>query len=46
GMSELPNAVERKACLNSGMDDYLPKPLDADELNAKINEWFPNLNDD
>ncbi len=45
GMTELPTAAERKSCLNAGMDDYLAKPLDVDELNSKINEWFPNLND-
>lgn len=45
GMTELPTATERKSCLSAGMDDYLSKPLDVDELNSKINEWFPNLND-
>lgn len=44
GMSDEPNAAEKKACTQAGMDDYLKKPLDVDELNEKINEWFPNLN--
>lgn len=44
GMSDEPDESEKKSCLQAGMDDYLKKPLDVDELNEKINEWFPNLN--
>ena len=32
---------DAKSCLNSGMDDYINKPLNADELEEKINYWFP-----
>ena len=32
-----PSGVEK--CLNSGMDDHLPKPLTLDRLSAKIQHW-------
>ncbi|MBW3560855.1 MAG: response regulator, partial [Proteobacteria bacterium] len=35
------NAFEedRRACLDAGMDDYLTKPLDADQLRAAVTRW-------
>jgi CheY-like chemotaxis protein len=33
---------EVKEFLEKGMDDFLPKPLDAELLNEKINYWFPS----
>ncbi|WP_233499712.1 hybrid sensor histidine kinase/response regulator [Glaciecola sp. KUL10] len=32
---------EKKHFLDSGMDDYLPKPIDINKLVALINEWCP-----
>jgi two-component system sensor histidine kinase/response regulator len=29
-------------CLNSGMDDFIPKPLNEETLNEKIGDWFEN----
>jgi CheY-like chemotaxis protein len=36
------NAIEKEdriACLAAGMDDYLAKPIDLDQLNAVIKRW-------
>jgi signal transduction histidine kinase/DNA-binding response OmpR family regulator len=30
---------DREKCIDAGMDDYLPKPIDPQELNAKIEQW-------
>jgi len=37
------NAFEedRRACLDAGMDDFLPKPLDAGRLRAVVARWTP-----
>src|SRR5262249_5369314 len=32
---------DRKRCLASGMDDYLPKPVRAADLLAMIDRWLP-----
>lgn len=32
---------DREKCLDAGMNDYLSKPLDFDELEAKLNQWLP-----
>jgi signal transduction histidine kinase/CheY-like chemotaxis protein len=32
---------DREKCLSVGMNDYLSKPLDFDELEAKLNQWLP-----
>ena len=44
GMSAHNDKKEAKKCLDTGMDDYLPKPIESEVLEGKINEWFPNLN--
>ena len=31
---------DRDKCTESGMDDYLPKPISPDRLGAKINTWL------
>lgn len=30
-------------CLNSGMSDFLPKPLELNEIENKLNHWLPIL---
>jgi CheY-like chemotaxis protein len=34
-------AGDRKRCLEAGMDDYVAKPLKADDLLRLIDEWLP-----
>ena len=31
---------DREKCIDSGMDDYLPKPVSPDRLSAKIGAWL------
>ena len=31
---------DSKKCIESGMDDYLPKPVSPDRLSAKIGAWL------
>ena len=35
------NAFEedRRQCLDAGMDDYLPKPFDRDDLDRLLDRW-------
>jgi CheY-like chemotaxis protein len=32
---------EREKCLDAGMDDYLPKPIRAEALLGKLEQWLP-----
>jgi signal transduction histidine kinase/CheY-like chemotaxis protein/HAMP domain-containing protein len=34
---------ERQRCIDAGANDYVPKPVDTDELIAAINPWLPVL---
>jgi CheY-like chemotaxis protein len=31
---------ERERCLEAGANDYLPKPIDGDQLLATLHEWL------
>jgi two-component system sensor histidine kinase/response regulator len=35
--------VDRKACVDAGMDDFLAKPLKLDELRVVLERWLPAL---
>jgi DNA-binding response OmpR family regulator len=35
-------ATDRRRCLDSGMDDYLSKPLQVEALRAAIERWAPS----
>ncbi len=32
-------AADRQRCLDAGMDDYLTKPIRAEDIVAKLNRW-------
>jgi PAS domain S-box-containing protein len=32
---------DRELCLQAGMDDYVSKPIDMEELQAALNRWLP-----
>jgi two-component system sensor histidine kinase/response regulator len=34
---------DREACLVAGMDDYVPKPIQLDELRRALSRWLPKL---
>jgi two-component system, sensor histidine kinase and response regulator len=33
---------DRRRCLEAGMDDHLPKPVHAEELDAVLSRWIPS----
>jgi signal transduction histidine kinase/DNA-binding response OmpR family regulator len=41
GLSGVDGEDEKKKCLKIGMDDFLAKPLDMDELAIRLSHWFP-----
>ena len=34
--------ADRQACLQAGMDDHLPKPVDPQQLYAQLLQWLPS----
>ena len=34
-------AGERQRCIDAGANDYVPKPIDTDELLAVLGQWLP-----
>ena len=38
------NVGERKRCLDAGASDYLPKPVNTEELLSAIQPWIPDQN--
>lgn len=41
GLSAGTGLIEQRACENAGMSDFLPKPLDFDELWGCLTRWLP-----
>ncbi|MCB0761187.1 MAG: response regulator [Flavobacteriales bacterium] len=41
GLSGVNDEDEVKKCLKSGMDDFITKPFDADDLATMLDNWFP-----
>jgi CheY-like chemotaxis protein len=39
-MTAFSRAEDREACTLAGMDDYLGKPVNADELRTVLNKWL------
>ena len=33
---------DRRRCLDSGMDDHLPKPISLSALNGMLERWLPD----
>ncbi|VUD47174.1 Signal transduction histidine-protein kinase BarA [Thalassocella blandensis] len=36
-------AGDKEKCLNTGMNDFLPKPLDVDDVAQKLTQWLGNV---
>ena len=35
-------SIEREKCLKAGMDDFINKPFDQDDLYSKLKQWLAN----
>lgn len=40
-MTALSMPNDRQICLDAGMDDYIAKPIDFSDLQAKLHQWLP-----
>jgi CheY-like chemotaxis protein len=43
GLSAGASAAEQEACLAAGMHDFIPKPIDIDELWGCLTRWLPPI---
>lgn len=41
GLTGNTSGNDKQECLKNGMDDFISKPLDSDDLSQKIHHWFP-----
>ena len=39
-VTALAMAGDRERCIEAGMDDYIPKPIDKERLKNKLNQWM------
>lgn len=39
-VTALAMAGDRERCIDAGMDDYIPKPIDKEHLKTKLNQWM------
>ncbi|HEY9790085.1 MAG TPA: response regulator [Candidatus Obscuribacterales bacterium] len=39
-VTALAMAGDRERCIDAGMDDYIPKPIDKERLKNKLNQWM------
>jgi CheY-like chemotaxis protein len=35
-------AEDRRRCMEAGMDDFVPKPIDPDQMYLTLAKWLPD----